>query len=229
MVFGRHKEGIELMISDIDAEVRYTRKYIGKERLSAEVMEAMRHVPRSEFVPDDMRCVAYNNGPLPIGHGQTISQPYIVALMTDLLLPKKTDIVLEVGTGSGYQAAVLSLLVKEVYSTEIIDALATDARERVQRLNYKNVEVRQCNGYFGWKEHAPYDGIIVTAAANEIPQPLFEQLKPGARLVIPIGEPYMYQELMVVEKDEAEQLTETRILGVSFVPLTGSHIKPPNM
>jgi protein-L-isoaspartate(D-aspartate) O-methyltransferase len=229
MIFERHKEGIELMISDIDAEVRYTRKYIGKERLSAEVMEAMRQVPRSEFVPDNMKRVAFNNGPLPIGHGQTISQPYIVALMTDLLLPQKTDVVLEVGTGSGYQAAVLSLLVKEVYSTEIIDALATDASERLRRLNYKNVEVRQGNGYFGWQDHAPYDGIIVTAAANEIPQPLIEQLKLGARLVIPIGEPYMYQELMVVEKNEAGQLKETRILGVSFVPLTGSHNNSQNM
>jgi len=229
MIFGRHKEGIELMISDIDAEVRYTRKYIGKEKLSAEVMDAMRQVPRSEFVAENMQRVAYNNGPLPIGHGQTISQPYIVALMTDLLLPKKTDIVLEVGTGSGYQAAVLSLLVKQVYSTEIIDALATNARERLWQLNYKNVEVRQCDGYFGWKEHAPYDGIIVTAAAKEIPQPLIEQLKPGARLVIPVGEPYMYQELMIVEKDEKGQLTEIRILGVSFVPLTGSHAKSQNM
>ena len=217
------------MISDIDAEVRYTRKYIGKEKLSAEVMEAMRQVPRSEFVPENMQRVAYNNGPLPIGHGQTISQPYIVALMTDLLLPKKTDIVLEVGTGSGYQAAVLSLLVKEVYSTEIIEALATNTSERLRQLNYKNIEVRQCDGYFGWKEHAPYDGIIVTAAAKEIPRPLIEQLKPGARLVIPVGAPYMYQELMIVEKDEQGQLTEIKILGVSFVPLTGNHAKSQNM
>jgi protein-L-isoaspartate(D-aspartate) O-methyltransferase len=186
-------------------------------------MAAMRKVPRDHFVSVDMKRLAYSNGPLPIGCGQTISQPYIVALMTDLLQPQEDFVVLEVGTGSGYQSAVLSRLVKKVYSTEIIEQLAHGAEQRLQRLQYDNVEIKVCDGYFGWNEYAPFDGIIVTAAASEVPPPLIEQLKPGSRLVIPVGKPHMYQELMVIEKDESGQILSRNVLGVAFVPLTGDH------
>lgn len=216
-------QGIDKMLADIDMEVHYTREYIGKDALSPAVLKAMRKVPRQEFLPDDVKQLAYNNGPLPIGYGQTISQPYIVALMTDLLNPKKDFVVLEVGTGSGYQAAVLAELVKQVYTTEIIEELAVAAQRRLQRLNYSNVQVKLCDGYFGWAQHAPYDGIIVTAAASSVPSALIQQLKPNSRLVIPVGEPHRYQELIVIVKDEKEQLHTKTILGVAFVPLTGDH------
>ena len=160
---------------------------------------------------------------MPIGYGQTISQPYIVALMTDLLNPEPGHVILEVGTGSGYQAAILSLLVKQVYSTDIVEPLATEARERLQRLGYANVEVRAGDGYHGWVEHAPFDGIVVTAAAPSIPGPLIDQLRPGGRLVIPVGLPYQFQELMLVEKSEDNKVHTKDILGVAFVPLTGKH------
>ncbi len=218
---------VERMIQEIEADVHYTRHRIGKDALDPLVMEAMRRVPREEFVPSSVKPFAYDNNPLPIGHGQTISQPYIVALMTDLLRPKKTSVVLEVGTGSGYQAAILSLLVQAVYTTEIVTELADQARARLQRLGYRNVEVRTSDAYFGWKAHAPYDGIIVTAASPDVPPPLIEQLKPGGRLVIPIGGPYAYQELVVVEKDEQGVIDTQSVLGVSFVPLTGTHVVPP--
>lgn len=218
-------ESMEKMLDDIGMEVRYTKKYIGKEALSPAVMRAMREVPREQFVSADLKRLAYSNGPLPIGCGQTISQPYIVALMTDLLKPQEDFVVLEVGTGSGYQAAVLSRLAKMVYSTEIISELAHRAQRRLQRLGYDNVEIKVCDGYFGWKEFAPYDGIIVTAAASEVPPPLIEQLKPGARMVIPVGKPHMYQELMMIEKDETGQLHSTEVLGVAFVPLTGDRAR----
>lgn len=216
---------ISKMLADIDREVRYTRNYIGKEALDPAVMKAMREVRREAFVSAGMKRLAYSNGPLAIGHGQTISQPYIVALMTDLLQPKKDFVILELGTGSGYQAGVLSVLVKQVYSTEIVEELAIEAQQRLKMLQYTNVEVKHCDGYFGWKQHAPYDGIIVTAAARSIPPALIEQLKPGSRLVIPVGEPHMYQELMVIEKDETGQVHEKSILGVAFVPVTGDHSK----
>lgn len=208
------------MLRDIEREVEYTRHLIGKDAFDARVMEAFRQVPRHEFVPETLRERAYDNGPLPIGEGQTISQPYIVALMTDLLVPEPGDIILEVGTGSGYQAAILSRLVRQVYSIEIVDALAAEARERLQRLGYANVEVRSADGYHGWIEHAPFDGIVVTAAAPVIPEPLIEQLKPGGRLVIPLGQPYDYQELMLVEKLPDQHVETRSILGVAFVPLT---------
>jgi protein-L-isoaspartate(D-aspartate) O-methyltransferase len=214
---------VKHMMQDIEREVDFTARLIGKHALDPRVMEAMKKVPRHEFVPDDAQAYAYENGPLPIGHGQTISQPYIVALMTDLLNPEPEHVVLEVGTGSGYQAAILSLLVKHVYSTEIVEPLATAARERLQRLGYTNVEVSTADGYHGWVEHAPYDGIVVTAAAAAIPDPLVEQLKPGGRLVIPVGLPYSYQELMLVEKSEDNAIHTKNILGVAFVPLTGEH------
>jgi len=209
------------MLRDIEMEVDLTQHFIGKDSLDSRVMAAMKQVPRHEFVPADLRYRAYDNGPACIGSGQTISQPYIVALMSDLLNTKSTDIILEIGTGSGYQAAILSTLVKQVYSVEIIEALAVSARGRLASLGYSNVAVRTGDGYFGWPEHAPYDGIIVTAAAPHIPRPLIEQLRVGARLVIPVGLPYSYQELMVVEKRADGEIEIRQVLGVSFVPLTG--------
>lgn len=212
-------KGLQRMLKDIEMEVNLTRHLIGKDALDDRVMAAITKVPRHEFLPEDFRFLAYDNGPAPIGSGQTISQPYIVALMSDLLGTKPTDTILEVGTGSGYQAAILSKLVKQVYSLEILEGLSSQASRRLKKLGYDNVTVRTGDGSFGWPEHAPYDGIIVTAAAAYIPQPLIDQLKIGARLVIPVGLPYSYQELMVVEK-KADGKTEARnILGVSFVPL----------
>jgi protein-L-isoaspartate(D-aspartate) O-methyltransferase len=214
---------VKRMMQEIEREVEYTASMIGKRALDPRVMEAMKEVRRHEFVPVETQAYAYENGPLPIGHGQTISQPYIVALMTDLLNPEPEHVVLEVGTGSGYQAAILSLLVKQVYSTEIVEPLATAARERLQRLGYGNVEIRVADGYHGLVEHAPFDGIVVTAAAPAIPEPLVEQLKPGGRMVIPVGLPYYHQELMLVEKSEDNEVQTKDILGVAFVPLTGEH------
>jgi protein-L-isoaspartate(D-aspartate) O-methyltransferase len=216
---------VKRMLQDIERGVELTRRQIGKSAFDPRVMEAMKQVPRHEFVPADAQAYAYEDGPLSIGHGQTISQPYIVALMTDLLNPEPEHVVLEVGTGSGYQAAILSRLVKQVYSTEIVEPLATAARERLQRLGYANVEVSTADGYHGWIEHAPYDGIVVTAAAPTIPGPLVEQLKPGGRLVIPVGLPYNYQELMLVEKSADNAVHTKNILSVAFVPLTGEHHK----
>ena len=164
---------------------------------------------------------AYYNGPLPIGHGQTISQPYIVALMTDILEPEADDIILEVGTGSGYQAAVLSQLVSQVYTLEIIEPLYLRAAGLLQRVGYLNIECHTGNGYLGLPEHAPYDGIIVTAAAPSIPKPLVDQLKVGARLVIPIGPPHSHQELVLLEKSESGEIKTQDVLGVAFVPMTG--------
>ena len=210
----------EKMLRDIEAELARTRKMIGRSSFSARVMRALREVPRAEFVPGDERHLAYENGPLPIGEGQTISQPYIVALMSDLLESDEGDVVLEVGTGSGYQAAILSRLVEKVYTIEIIEGLHHRARQTLQRLHYDNVTCRRGDGYHGWLAHAPYDGILVTAASPDIPPPLVDQLKPGARLVIPVGPPYGYQQLVVVEKRVTGEIEMQEILGVAFVPLT---------
>ena len=208
------------MLRDIEREVAYTRHEIGRDAFAPRVMAAMAAVPREQFVPESGRHLAFANGPLAIGHGQTISQPYIVALMTDLLAPRPQDNILEIGTGSGYQAAVLAQLARQVYSVEIIAALATAAGQRLARLGYDNVNVSHVDGYHGWPEHAPYDGIVVTAAAPQVPPPLVEQLKPGARLVIPVGMPGGVQELKVVEKDADGSITSRNILLVAFVPLT---------
>ncbi|MEA3275541.1 MAG: protein-L-isoaspartate(D-aspartate) O-methyltransferase [Pseudomonadota bacterium] len=208
------------MLRDIEAEVRYTRTMIGKDALDPRVMAAMAEVPRHEFVPGHQQLYAYANGPLPIGHGQTISQPYIVALMTDLVGCGPGDRVLEVGTGSGYQAAVLSRVVGQVYSVEIVPELAEQAAKRLTRLGYTNVETRCGDGYDGWAEHAPYDGILVTAAAPSVPPPLLDQLKEGTRLVIPVGQPFGYQELLLVERSARGTTRTTNVLGVAFVPLT---------
>lgn len=216
------EENHQRMIEVIEEEVAYTSHAIGKDKLDARVMEAMRQVPRHEFVPANSQLIAYSNGPLSIGHGQTISQPYIVALMTDLLEPQPGDVILEIGTGSGYQSAILACLVKQVHTTENVSPLITPARERLQRLGYSNVEVHECDGYFGLPELAPFDGIIITAAAPHVPAPLLEQLKPGGRLVIPVGHEYYAQELLVIQKNENGQFSERKVLDVVFVPLTGS-------
>jgi len=213
------KSSIKRMLAEIEGEVAYTSRLIGKSRLDPRVMAAMGKVSREAFVPPDLKCYAYDNGPLPIGNGQTISQPYIVALMTDLLQLEPDHVVLEVGTGSGYQAAVLSQLVKKVFTIERIQALGDVSAARLKSLGYSNIECRTGNGYDGWPEHAPYDAIIVTAAASYIPQALIEQLKPGGRLVIPIGLPDMPQELILVEKDDEGRIHTRNILGVAFVPL----------
>lgn len=213
------KDDIKMMIADIESEVKFTRSMIGKSALDPRVMKAMASVPRDEFVPADVKSAAFYNGPLPIGDGQTISQPYIVALMTDMLSIEPSHKILEIGTGSGYQTAILSLLCKQVYTIECIAALSKKAAARLNELKYENIETTIGNGYKGWPEHAPYDGIIVTAAASHIPEALVEQLKPGGKLVIPVGEAYMSQELMLVKKDEQGEIDIKSILGVVFVPL----------
>jgi protein-L-isoaspartate(D-aspartate) O-methyltransferase len=211
------------MLRAIADDTRDTRDYLGKDSLAPEVMAAMARVPRHEFVPPDLRHRAYDNRPLPIGLGQTISQPYIVALMTDLLGCGPDARVLEVGTGSGYQAAVLAELVGHVYTIEIVPELGENARRTLERLGYRNVTVRVGDGYLGWPEQAPFDGIIVTAAPEAVPPPLIEQLKPGGRLVIPVGEPWTGQSLMVIEKHPDGTLGRKHVLPVAFVPLTGPH------
>lgn len=185
------------------------------------VIEALRQVPRHRFVPDKLRDQAYINEPLPIGYGQTISQPVIVALMTQLALVAPEHKVLEVGTGSGYQAAILAQLSDQVYTIEIIAPLALQARARLASLGYERIRTRQGDGYYGWREQAPFDRILVTAAAAHIPPPLLSQLKPGGRMVIPVGPRWGAQTLMLVTKDEAAEVATESLLPVLFVPLTG--------
>jgi protein-L-isoaspartate(D-aspartate) O-methyltransferase len=189
------------------------------------VLAAMRKVPRHEFVPERLRRYAYGDEPLPIGEEQTISQPYIVAAMTELLKAGPDAVVLEVGTGSGYQAAVLAVIVKKVYTIEIIPELGTTAAERLSRLGYTNVEVRVGDGYLGWPEHAPFDGILVTAGADHVPGPLVEQLKPGGRMVIPVGPTLDVQNLLLIEKRDDGTIATNNVMPVRFVPLTGGHGK----
>lgn len=210
------------MLMAIRESVRNSSGYTGLSHLSDKTMSAMGTVPREEFVLPDYRHIAYENTALPIAEGQTISQPLIVALMTELLDPQPTDVVLEVGTGSGYQAAVLSGLVSRVYSVEIIAPLASNATAVLERLGYDNVTVRAGDGYAGWAEHAPFDAIIVTAAAPEIPPPLLQQLKPGGKLVIPVNVPDGHQDLMVVEVNTSGETEKDSKLPVRFVPLTRS-------
>jgi len=211
------------MVEEVLTEVAASSPYSGRDTLSPAVITAMKKVERHHFVPTWLAMFAYLNRPLPIGHGQTISQPLIVALMTDLLQLKEGDQVLEIGTGSGYQAAVLAEIVKSVYSIEIIEPLGKEAVERLKSLGYGNVEVRLGDGYYGWLEAAPFDAIIVTAAASHVPPPLLKQLKPGGRMVIPLGAHFMTQYLMVVEKQADGSVTSRQIVPVSFVPLTGGH------
>jgi protein-L-isoaspartate(D-aspartate) O-methyltransferase len=211
------------MLAEIQATVIDTRGATGKEQLAPEVLAALGTVPRHQFVPDALHAVAYANRPLPIGHGQTISQPYIVALMTDLLDVGGDAVVLEVGTGSAYQAAVLAELVRQVYSMEIIEPLALEAAARLARLAYANVEVKFGDGYFGWPEKGPFDAIIVTAAINHIPPPLVALLRPGGKLVVPVGERFAVQHLLLVHKLNDGRVQVRQILPVRFVPLTGGH------
>lgn len=184
------------------------------------VLATMAKVRREEFVPEAMRPASYTDGPLPIGHDQTISQPYIVAFMTEQLRPSSKDRVLEIGTGSGYQAAILAELVAEVCTIEIIEPLAKNAEATLARLGYKNVHVKAGDGYKGWPERAPFDAIIVTCAPNRVPQPLSDQLKEGGRMIIPVGEHLMDQELYLLEKKNGK-VEQRAVLPVRFVPMTG--------
>lgn len=211
------------MLEEIAADAVATSDYTGRTAFAPRVMASLGQVPRHEFVPADLQRLAYENRPLPIGYGQTISQPYIVALMTDLLDVRDDDVVLEIGTGSGYQAAVLAALVKHVYTVEIIPELAEQATARLKRLRYDNVTTRTTDGYYGWKEHAPFAGIIVTAAANHVPPPLIKQLKRGGRMIIPVGNPFSTQQLVVVEKSQSGAISTRKVLPVRFVPVTGGH------
>jgi protein-L-isoaspartate(D-aspartate) O-methyltransferase len=208
----------EHLIGEIQAEAMATASYTGRASFGREVLAAVARVPRHEFVPVELQQYAYLNRPLPIGFDKTVSQPYIVALMTDMLDLEPTDVVLEVGTGAGYQAAILGDLAKRVYSVDIIEELAHDAEKRLRRLGYTNIEVRVGNGYYGWAEHGPYDKIIVTAACDLVPPPLMAQLKPGGRMIIPTGIPEQ-QALTLVEKSSAGSLSTRDLLPVRFSEL----------
>jgi protein-L-isoaspartate(D-aspartate) O-methyltransferase len=208
------------MLEEIATLTRETRLETGRAALGEGVMAALAKVPRHEFVPPDQQRNAYQNRPLPIGAGQTISQPFIVALMTDFMDVKATDKVLEIGTGSGYQAAVLAQLARTVYTIEIVEPLAREAAERLQRLGYRNVVTKIGDGYQGWAEHAPFDSIMVTAAPREVPQPLIDQLKPGGKLVVPVGGQLAGQMLLIVEKQPDGRVVRRNVLAVRFVPLT---------
>jgi protein-L-isoaspartate(D-aspartate) O-methyltransferase len=209
----------EDMLETIRSEAKYTASYTGREKFNERVMHAMHDVDRKAFVPAHYQHQAYDNGPLPIGHGQTISQPYIVALMTDLLDLTPQSKVLEIGTGSGYQAAILSRVAKQVYTIERVAELAQAARKRLADLGYHNVEVRCDDGYYGWQDQAPFDAIMVTAAATHVPQSLIDQLRPDGRMIIPVGLQYMPQQLLLVTKDVSGNTQTKFILDVAFVPL----------
>lgn len=216
----------QAMVDAIAADVRATASWTGRAALDKRVMAAMRKVPRHRFVPARHADAAYDDQPLPIGAGQTISQPYIVALSTDLIAPQAHHVVLEIGTGSGYQAAVLAELVDRVCSVEIVEPLARAASATLRALGYDRVETKIGDGWQGWPERGPFDGIIVTAAAPEVPPALIDQLKPGAKMVIPVGPHFAEQELMLIEKLADGQVRQRSILPVRFVPLTGGERKP---
>lgn len=222
------KPDIKQMLNDIDDEARCTEAYTGRKHFSKHVMTAMSEVLRENFVNEFDQYTVYANAPMPIGCGQTISQPYIVALMTDLLDLTPDSRVLEVGTGSGYQAAILSVLASKVYSIERVPELYKSSSERLKKLGYSNIETRCGNGYYGWPEKAPYDAIIVTAAATHVPETLVEQLKPGGRMVVPVGLPYMHQELIQVDKQTNGSTKTKSLLAVAFVPLKMDETKGEN-
>src|SRR6056297_1482634 len=213
----------ERIMEEVRRDIATLPEMLDQEGLDARVDEAMSWVPRHEFVPPGARDRAYVNRPLPIGHGQTISQPLIVALMTDLLEVDGDSKVFELGTGSGYQAAVLAAIVDHVYTVEIIPELGERARATLHETGYDNVTVKTGDGYHGWPTHAPFDAIIVTAAGDHIPPPLIEQLRPGGRMVIPVGNRYATQQLMVVTKEEDGSVRTRSVMPVLFVPLTGDH------
>jgi len=190
------------------------------------LLKVMEKIPRHLFVDEALREQAYNDNPLPIDAGQTISQPYIVAFMTEILRPQKDHRVLEIGTGSGYQAAVLDALVREVFTMEIVAALADSATVRLKELGYRNVQVARGDGYHGWPQQAPFDAIIVTAAAGHIPPPLVAQLREGGRMVIPVGGPFAVQSLVLITKDSRGRLSTENLMAVRFVPLTGGNPSP---
>lgn len=217
------KQQREALVEEIAQDLQSTDAIIKESELDPKVLEAMRSVPRHEFVPQKHRHQSYRNRPLPIGYGQTISQPAIVALMTNLLELEPTDKALEIGTGSGYQAAVLAELIDRVYSIEIVSELARRAAQDLKRTGYDNVTTREGDGYYGWEEQAPFDAIIVTAAADHIPPRLLKQLKPGGRMVIPVGSRFMVQHLVLVNKTEDGDIITEQLLPVKFVPLTGEH------
>lgn len=208
------------MLAEIAAQTIYVSARLGKAALAGGVMDVVGKVPRHEFVPVELKPFAYANTPLPIGFDKTISQPFIVALMTDLLELKQSDVVLEIGTGLGYQAAILAELARNVYSIELIEELSTDAKRRLVRAGYGNIEFKIGNGYYGWPEHAPFDKIIVTAAPDLLPPPLIQQLKPGGRMVIPAGLPDA-QQLNLVTKEPDGKLAIREILPVRFSVLDG--------
>ncbi len=216
----RYAPAREQLLREIENDMRATARETGITALSDAVRRAMATVARERFVPAHLAAAAYENRPLPIGEGQTISQPFIVALMTELLQPKSSDVVLEVGTGSGYQAAVLAECVAKVYSIEIVAALAQRAKAALDAVGYRNVETRVGDGYLGWPEAAPFDGIVVTAAPDHVPPRLVEQLKPGGRLVIPVGPHRASQELLVIEAGRDGRALTRRTIAVRFVPLT---------
>ncbi len=211
------------LVRTIEEHVRQTSAYLGKSELDPRVIAAMATVPRHEFVPETLRGLAYADKPLPIGNDQTISQPYIVAIMTDLLdLPPNCK-VLDIGTGSGYQAAVLAEICASVYSIEIVEPLGTQAANRLARLGYDNVSVRIGDGFFGWPEQQPFDAIVVAAVTDEPPPALVEQLKPGGRMIIPLYSGIASEQLVLVKKHADQSITTRKILPVRFVPLTGDH------
>src|SRR3569623_1339336 len=223
---GSDMDDMARMLSDIRQETMFTRAWLGKDQLDARVMAALAAVPRHAFLAANQSGVAYDYAPVPSGHGQTISQHFIGALMTDLLLPKPGDVVLEIGTGCGYQAAVLSRLVAQVYSVEIVPGLAAEAAARLARLSYHNVAVRAADGFEGWRARGPFDAIIVTAAVTRVPQPLLDQLRPGGRLVVPLGPPHADQMLTVLTRSRQGGVETRLILPLSFVPFTGAHPTP---
>lgn len=216
---GERENARRRLLERVVAETRETGDLTGCHELSDRVLRALAAVPRHRFVPVEQWELAYADMPLPIGRGQTISQPFIVALMTELLAPDPEAVVLEIGTGSGYQAAVLAGLVRRVYSVERIPDLAEAAKRRLRELGYDNIEIRDGDGGLGWEEHAPFDGIMVTAAAVDVPPALVRQLKPGGRLVIPVGERHRSQDLRVIRKDEQGLVEARSVLPVVFVPL----------
>jgi protein-L-isoaspartate(D-aspartate) O-methyltransferase len=211
------------MLQDIRAETDYVCRMVGRGQLNNQILSAMSRVPRQHFVGKDFYTHAYENSPLPIGGGQTIPQPFIVALMTDMVAPKSSDRVLEVGTGSGYQTAILAHLAAELYTVEILPELAQVSQQQLDKEGYNNIHYRIGDGYYGWPEAAPFDVIMVTAAAEVMPQPLVEQLAPGGRMVLPLGRRRYSQDLILLQKSLQGEVCATSLLPVTFVPLSGEH------